>query len=69
MVIKQGMRMVAGIKFLTVAMAAFESSNTNKVARPIPKPFKAEVVTPNVGHIPKSITKAGFSCTRPRVRF
>ena len=40
---------------------------TNVVASPIPKPFIAEVVVPNVGHIPKTSTKVGLSLIIPLV--
>ena len=46
-----------------------ESAKTNIVAKPMPKPFNADVVTPNVGHIPKSITNVGFSRIMPLVKF
>lgn len=49
-------------------MAALDRIRTNNVASPMPNPFKAEVVTPNVGHIPSSMTNVGFSLIMPRVR-
>ena len=35
------------------------------VARPMPMPFFAEVVTASVGHIPSIMTKVGFSFMIP----
>ena len=49
-------------------IAMFDRISTNIVAIPIPKPLAADVDTPKVGHIPKSITKIGFSLIIPRVR-
>ena len=51
----------AGINDITI----LEHINTNIVARPIPIPFSAEVVVPNVGHIPNKRTKVGFSLVIP----
>ena len=42
-----------------------DNANTNVVAKPIPKQLKAEVVTPNVGHIPNIKTNVGFSFNNP----
>ena len=60
---------MAGMRFLTREMAELERISTNSVASPMPRPLPAEVVTPNVGHMPRSITKVGFSRIMPRVRF
>ena len=37
------------------------------VARPMPIPFFAEVVTASVGHIPRSVTSVGFCFMIPFV--
>jgi hypothetical protein len=39
--------------------------STAIVARPIDIPFMAELVVPNVGHIPKRRTNVGFSLIIP----
>ena len=39
--------------------------STKVVAKPILKPFNAEVVVAKVGHIPKSNTNVGFSFMTP----
>ena len=48
-------------------MSMFERTSTNVVASPIPNPFIAEVVVPNVGHIPRTSAKVGLSLIRPFV--
>jgi hypothetical protein len=45
----------------------FDIMSTAIVATPIPIPFIAEEVTPNVGHIPKISTNVGFSFNIPLV--
>ena len=60
-----GIWTLSGMKFLMAEMMTFDSNITNVVARPMPKPLIADVVTPNVGHIPNISTNAGFSFKRP----
>ena len=45
----------------------FEHSNTNVVANPMPMPFFMLVVTPRVGHNPRTRRKGGISFQRPLV--
>ncbi|PLB19329.1 MAG: hypothetical protein TRG1_1845 [Flavobacteriaceae bacterium FS1-H7996/R] len=69
MMMKAGIRTLLGIWDLTRDTTMLDINNTNKVAIPIPKPLYADEVTPNVGHIPRSITKMGFSLTIPFKKF
>ena len=66
--IYEGIRIIGGIKFFIRDIIELEKIKTKRVANPIPKPLFAEVVTPKVGHIPKSITKVGFSFIIPLVK-
>lgn len=65
--IKEGIRTVSGIRFLRQAITIFDKISTNVVAKPIPNPLNAEVVTPKVGHIPNKSTNVGFSFNIPLV--
>ena len=67
MTIKAGMRTLSGIRLATREMTKLDITRTNVVASPIPMPLKAEVVTPNVGHIPKRRENVGFSRNSPLV--
>ncbi|GHT77972.1 hypothetical protein FACS189464_0630 [Bacteroidia bacterium] len=49
-------------------MATLDSISTKVVAKPIPNPLIAEVVVANVGHIPNTNTKAGFSFKMPLLK-
>jgi hypothetical protein len=60
-----GMRTLSGITFLTSEITRFDITNTNAVAAPIPKPFTADEVTPNVGQHPSNNTNTGFSRMTP----
>ncbi len=55
------------MKSFTYEITKFDIINTKVVAKPIPIPLIAEVVVPNVGHIPNSNTKVGFSLKKPFV--
>lgn len=46
-------------------MVKLEQMITNVVAIPIAKPLIADVVVPNVGHIPNNKTNIGFSLIMP----
>ncbi len=48
-------------------MAMLLRISTNIVARPICKPFRADVVVASVGHMPSSSTNVGFSLRSPFV--
>jgi tetrahydromethanopterin S-methyltransferase subunit E len=61
----EGMRTLAGIKFLTSEITKLAIISTKVVANPIPSPLIALVVVASAGHIPKSRTKTGFSLTNP----
>ena len=65
--IKEGIRTVSGIRLLRQAITIFDKISTNVVAKPIPNPLNAEVVTPKVGHIPNKSTNVGFSFNIPLV--
>jgi len=67
--IKEGIRTLSGIWFLTMETTRFDIVNTKVVASPIPKPLMAEVVTPNVGHNPRNNTKTAFSLKNPLLKF
>jgi hypothetical protein len=56
-----------GITFFSSDITKFEPTNTKVVAKPIPIPFTASVVTANVGHIPNNDTRLGFSLIKPLV--
>ena len=60
-----GIRTLSGIKSLMAAIATLEHISTNMVDSPIPIPLMAEVVVPNVGHMPNRRTKVGFSVIIP----
>jgi hypothetical protein len=55
------MRTLAGIRPAIREITMLDKIRTNVVAKPIPIPLMADVVVPNVGHIPKTNTKVGFS--------
>ncbi len=63
--IKAGMRTLSGIRFLINEITRFDITNTKVVANPIPNPFEADEVTPNVGHIPNSKVNTAFSLKKP----
>jgi hypothetical protein len=65
--IKAGMRILSGIILATNEMTRLDITRTKAVANPIPIPFIAEVVTPNVGHIPSNKENVGFSRNMPLV--
>ena len=65
MTMNAGIRTLSGMIFFINDITILEHINTNIVARPIPIPFSAEVVVPNVGHIPNKRTKVGFSLVIP----
>ena len=50
--IKQGIRTVSGITFLSREINRFAKISTAVVERPMPIPLIAEDVTARVGHIP-----------------
>jgi hypothetical protein len=64
---KAGIRTLSGIRFLINEITMFDIMSTAIVATPIPIPFIAEEVTPNVGHIPRISTNVGFSFNIPLV--
>jgi hypothetical protein len=61
----EGIRTMSGIRFLIRDIIKLENMSTAIVARPIDIPFMAELVVPNVGHIPKRRTNVGFSLIIP----
>ncbi len=65
--IKQGSLTALGITFFSRDITALEQISTKVVARPMPMPFEAIVVTASVGHIPSRVTSVGFSFMRPLV--
>ena len=65
---KDGIRTLEGMMFLSDDTTMLEQTNTKVVARPIPMPFIAEVVTARAGHIPSTSTKIGCSFHNPRVK-
>jgi len=66
---KVGIRTLSGIIFRTMDTTIFDMTNTNVVAKPIPRPLMAEVVTPSVGHKPSNKMNTGFSLINPLVKF
>ncbi|MEF9437965.1 MAG: hypothetical protein L0922_04185, partial [Candidatus Mariimomonas ferrooxydans] len=46
----------------------FDINSTKVVASPIPRPLNADVVTPSVGHSPRSNTKTAFSLKKPLLK-
>ena len=60
-----GILTLFGITFLSSEMIRLLIISTAVVARPMPSPFIAEVVTARVGHIPRVRTKVGFSLNNP----
>ena len=65
MTMNAGIRTRPGMMPRSSEMIRLLSANTTIVVSPIPRPFMAEVVTANVGHMPSISTKVGFSLTRP----
>jgi len=63
-----GILTVLGIAFDASEMTMLEPSRTKVVARPMPRPLIADVVTASTGQSPSSIFVTGFSLTNPRVR-
>ena len=53
--------------FFRREMAMLEHTSTNVVASPMPMPLDAMVVTARVGHIPRRVTRVGFSRISPLV--
>jgi hypothetical protein len=64
---KTGMRTLSGVRLFIKDTTILEHISTNIVARPIDMPLRAEVVVPNVGHIPRRRTNTGFSFIIPFV--
>ena len=62
-----GMRTLSGVRFFISDTATLAQTSTNIVARPISRPFCADVVVASVGHMPSSNTNVGFSLTMPFV--
>ena len=76
-----GMRTMSGVTFLMTDTATLEQMSTNVVAKPMDKPFTADVVvarrcrtatigsyaagTARVGHMPRRRTNVGFSFNSP----
>ena len=60
-----GIRTLSGIRFFSADITVLEQIRTKVVANPMPRPLMAEVVVPNVGHIPNINTKVGFSLISP----
>jgi hypothetical protein len=60
-----GIRTLSGMILLNNDMIILDPTKQNVVAKPIPKPFSADVVTANVGHIPNTIRNMGFSFNIP----
>ena len=66
---KQGMRTLSGMKFLSKEIQRLDIVNTNVVANPIDMPLMALVVVARVGQQPKRSTNMGFSFISPLVKF
>jgi hypothetical protein len=60
-----GMRTMSGTRFLIREIIKLEKMSTAIVAKPMDIPLRAELVVPNVGHMPKRRTKVGFSLIIP----
>ena len=65
--INAGIRILSGMRFFSRDITTFEHISTKVVASPILIPLRAEVVVPNVGHIPSINTNVGFSLMSPFV--
>ncbi len=63
----EGIRTRRGMKFLRAEMTTLEQTRTKVVAKPIPIPLMAVVVTARVGHMPKTKRNMGFSLQKPLV--
>ncbi len=61
------MRILSGVMFLISEIITFEQTNTKVAAIPMPMALFTEVDVARVGHMPKTITKIGFSLMRPLV--
>ena len=58
--------MVTGVQTCALPISAtLEQMSTNVVAKPMDKPFTADVVVARVGHMPRSRTNVGFSFNSP----
>ena len=68
MVINAGMRTLSGIILRSSEIARFEHTSTSVAERPIPMPFIAAVVTANVGQVPSTSRRVGFSLMSPFVK-
>ena len=60
-----GMRTLSGVRLFSSEMTKLVQMSTTMVARPIDRPFRADVVVARVGHMPSIRTKVGFSLTMP----
>lgn len=65
MTMNAGIRTLSGTTFFNRDITALEHIKTNIVQSPIPIPLIADVVVPNVGHIPSNRQKVGFSLMIP----
>ena len=62
-----GMCTLSGTTGAMSEMTILLRMSTNMVARPISRPFMADVVVARVGHMPSTSTKVGFSLRSPLV--
>jgi len=67
MMMKQAIRTLAGMTFLSRLTRILEQSSTKVVANPMPMPFFMEVVTPSTGQSPRTSRNGGTSFQRPLV--
>ena len=62
---KQGMRTLSGIKFLSSEITKLEPISTKDAAAPMPTAFMTLVVVAMVGQVPRTRRKVGFSVIMP----
>ena len=68
-IMNAGILTLLGICFFIKDTTMFDMRSTKRVAIPIPKPLKADEVTPKAGHIPNNMTKTGLSLIIPFKKF
>ena len=62
---KQGMRTLSGMKFLSSEITKLEPISTKDAAAPMPTAFMTLVVVAMVGQVPRTSRKVGFSVIMP----
>ena len=63
--INTGIRTLSGVRLFKHEITTLVQMSTTIVARPIDRPFMAEVVVASVGHMPSIRTNVGLSLTMP----